>query len=226
MLYSHRNEEDAEALVKPLMAKGKLHAGQTVLDMACGRGRHAAVLARAGMSVTGIDISVESIGFAKKNVPQAHFEVHDIRVPFATDQFDAVVCLFTSLGYSDDRRDDSRAVAAAAKAMKPGGVFVLDLLNGTHVSRHLVAAETRVIDGVRFDIRRMTKAGDIVKRIRVRHAAGSEEYEERVHAWTLPEVQGLIEHAGLNLVEVTDEGCVEAFDPEKSERIVAWARKP
>lgn len=225
MLYSHRNEEDAKALVGPLIAKGNLQPGQRILDMGCGRGRHAAIFARNNMQVTGIDISPESIAIAREAVPEATFVVHDIREPFATNMFDAVVCLFTSLGYSDDRRDDHRAIEAAAQALKPGGLFVVDVLNGEYVSRNLVAAETKVIDGVRFDISRMRQGDDIVKQIRVGHAGGKEEYEERVHAWTLPEMDALIQRAGLRLEDTTDGTCLAPFNPEQSERMMAWSRK-
>lgn len=225
LLYSHRNEEDAEALVKPLINKGKLRPGQSVLDMACGRGRHAAIFAREGMEVTGIDISSESIDIAKRTVPGARFMVHDIREPIARNAFDSAVCLFTSLGYSDDREDDHKAVRAAAAALKPRGLFVLDLLNGRQVAQCLVPVETRVVEGVRFDIRRAMRGRDIVKQIKVTHGGATEEYEECVHAWTRPEVEEMILDAGLTLEDVTDETCLRAFDGERSKRIVAWARK-
>ncbi|MBZ0207128.1 MAG: class I SAM-dependent methyltransferase [Flavobacteriales bacterium] len=225
MLYTHRGEEDAAELVLPLIAKGELRRGQSVLDMACGRGRHAAILARKGMQVTGIDLSAASIQEAARVVPAAHFEVFDIRVPYASDRFDAVVCLFTSLGYTKDRQDDQRAVTAAAEALKSNGLFVLDLLNGDLVSRHLVPLETKVIDGVRFRIERKLEGGDIVKRIQVEHPGGKEQFEERVHAWSLPEVTAMITKAGLVVEDVTDGTCRNAFDPERSNRIITWARK-
>lgn len=225
ILYSHRDAADAAGLVLPLIEKGGLRPGQRVLDMACGRGRHAAVFARAGMRVTGIDISEVSIADAAREVPEAEFVVHDIRVPYASMHFDAVVCLFTSLGYSDDRADDHQAVAAGALALKPDGLFVLDLLNGELVTQQLVPQEEQVIDGVEFRIERMLEGTDIVKRIRVQQGDIQEDFEERVHAWKLPEVIAMVEEAGLELEDITDGTCQQPFQPDRSDRIIAWARK-
>lgn len=226
ILYRHRDAEDAADLVLPLIVKAGLRPGQQVLDMACGRGRHAAVLVRAGMVVTGIDISQESIEEARAEVPGARFEVHDIRRPYASGHFDAVTCLFTSLGYSDDRADDHAAVSAAAVALKPGGRYVLDLMNGELVRQQLITNEEQLIDGVRFSIQRGLEGADIVKRIRVQHPGGIEDFEERVHAWRLDEVAAMVEQAGLALEDVTDGSCGHPFDPRVSDRFIIWARKP
>lgn len=226
MLYSHRDEEDAAILVEPLVAKGALRPGDKVLDLACGRGRHAAVFDRLGLEVTGLDLSRQSIREAKQAMPNAHFEVFDIREPYAINTFDAAVCLFTSLGYSNDREDDQLAVNAATKALKPGGLFVLDLLNGRLAAGNLVRKEQKVINGVRFDIRRKLQGDDIVKQITVNHTMGQEEYEERVHAWSLPEVQAMLAKAGLDLQEATDCTCLRPFDAGLSDRMVLWAKKP
>lgn len=225
MLYSHRDEEDAAKLVWPVIAKGGLKPGQLVLDMACGRGRHAAIFAQAGMDVTGIDLSPQSIEEAREKVPGAHFEVFDIRSPHADNRFDAVVCLFNSLGYSPDRADDQRAVNAAAAALKPGGLFVLDLLNADHAVQHIVPCETQDIGDARFHLLRGVEGTNIVKRILVEHHGRTETYVERVHAWALPEVEDLIRLSGLVMEDVTDETCLQSFAPDRSGRIVAWARK-
>lgn len=226
MLYSHRDEQDAANLVLPLIAKGGLLPGQRVLDMGCGRGRHAQVLTTKGLQVTGIDLSAQSIQEAKHLVPQGRFEVFDMREPFADGFFDAAVCLFTSLGYTNEAQDDQRAVNAAAKALKPGGLFVLELLNGSFAVNHLVEQESVAVEGVRFQVRRTLEGPGIIKHVRVEHDGGVEEFQERVHAWALPEVEAMVRKAGLQIFDVTDGSAMHGFDVLRSEQMVVWARKP
>lgn len=225
MLYHHRDEQDAAAMALPVIAKGKLLPGMEILDMACGRGRHATIFAREGLRVSGVDISPESIQEASLATPQAHFEVFDMRKPYATARFDAVVCLFTSLGYTGNRADDDLAVAAAAQALKPSGLFVLDLFNGEWVANDLIPLETRTIGQVHFEVRKTWDHGDIVKQITVKHPEGREEFKERVHAWTVDEVSAMVARNGFTITEITEGDCTTPFDHKISERIVVWARK-
>lgn len=226
MLYRHRDEHDAEAQVLPIIAKGKLVPGMEILDMGCGRGRHAAIFARNGLRATGVDLSPECISAAQGIAPAATFAVFDMRMPFATARFDAVVCLFTSLGYTGDRRDDDLAVAAAATALKPSGLFVLDLMNGERATNGLGAVETHVVGDVHFEVRKSREHGDIVKEIMVVHPGGKEFFKEVVHAWSAEEVKSMVLRAGFRIEDVTDGTCSAPFDPDLSDRIVVWARKP
>ncbi|HOP45367.1 MAG TPA: class I SAM-dependent methyltransferase, partial [Flavobacteriales bacterium] len=148
LLYRHRNEEDARPWVEAILQRTGLGEGGRVLDLACGRGRHAHWFNEAGLQVTGVDISGESISEARIAVPGATFLVHDIRTPVADSTFDLAVCLFTSIGYFDDSADDQRVIASAATALRSGGSFVLDLMNPHHVRNTLVPFEEILLDGV------------------------------------------------------------------------------
>ncbi len=225
LLYGHRDEDDARAWVDAIVRRCGLCAGLDLLDMGCGRGRHARWFADHGLRVTGIDLSAESIKEAHERIPSADFRVHDMREVFATDRFDVVVCLFTSLGYSASRDDDQRVIDAAAVALRSGGWFVLDLLNGVTVRKELVEEECQMEGGVRFTIQRKVMGDEIVKTITVDDHGCAHRFTERVHAWTQEEVRAMLERAGLRIEEITDGPKPEPFDPISSERIVAWARK-
>lgn len=226
LLYGHRDEADARLWADLIIGRLGLRPGDQLLDLACGRGRHAAHFAAAGLRVTGVDLSAPSIAEARQRVPEAEFHVHDIREPFAQERFDAVVCLFTSLGYSLDRGDDQRAVDAAARALKPDGAFVLDLLNGEHVRHTLVPQECLDTHQVRFTITRSLDGGDIVKHIQVDDRGCMKEFKERVHAWRVDEVEAMVRRSGLRIEAITDGPDPRPFDPAASERIVVWARLP
>lgn len=225
-LYSDRDVEDASAMALPIMGLGGLKGGQTLLDLGCGRGRHAEVFAQAGLRVTGLDLSETCIEAARVRVPSARFEVFDFRKPYAQGRFDAAICLFNSLGYTGDRADDGAAVSCAAQALRPGGLFVLDLLNGEHARRHLVPREVRTLHGMRFIIEKELAGMELVKRITVEDEGTVHRFEERVHGWALAEAVDLVERADLVLEQCTDEACSAPYDPQRSRRMVLWARKP
>lgn len=225
LLYGHRDEQEAKAWVVGIIEKLGLESGQRVLDMACGRGRHCACFAGEGLLTTGVDLCVESITEARAHCPGAEFHVHDMREPIGAGSFDAAVCLFTSLGYSTDRSDDERALHAAATNLRPGGRFVLDLMNSERIARELVAEEDIESHGVQFHITRALEGGAVVKRIRVKHGENDLRYVERVHAFTPEEATAMVERAGLRIFDRTDGPPFKAFDPSTSERLVIWAAR-
>ena len=83
-LYFERDEEEANAFIKKLIAHLSPPAGCRMLDVACGKGRHSKTLAAMGYQVTGIDISPDSIAHAKQyENEKLEFFVHDMRLPFS-----------------------------------------------------------------------------------------------------------------------------------------------
>ena len=226
LLYRHRDETDARPWVDSILARTGLPVASRVLDLACGRGRHARWFHEAGMQVTGIDISPESIDEARKTVPGARFLVHDIREPVSGQGFDLAVCLFTSIGYFERPEDDQRVIDSVAAVLAPGGWFVLDLMNADRVGSQLVPREELEVDGVRFHVARGLEEGVVVKRVRVSDAGQELHFQERVRAIAPVEVRRMMERAGLQVVGQTDGPEPRPFDPALSERCVTWARKP
>ncbi|MBK8613897.1 MAG: methyltransferase domain-containing protein [Flavobacteriales bacterium] len=226
LLYGHRDQDDAHAWVRMILEKLKPAPVVDVLDMACGRGRHAHWFIEEGCHVTGIDISPESIADARKDVPGGAFVVHDIREPFAMERFDLVVCLFTSLGYFESPGDDQRALAAAAAALRPGGWFVLDFMNSSMVVRDLVSEECLESGGVRFTISRCMERGQIVKRIAAEDQGEVHRFEERVTALMPSQLESLVLAAGLVIRDLTDGPVPTPFDNARSKRLVIWAQRP
>ena len=105
-----------------------LAPGSRIVDVPCGSGRHSIALASRGHAVTGLDISPEAIGHARRAAAEAGVEV-DFRLAemrgVPPDGFDAAVCMGNSFGYLDP--EGTRAfVAALAAAVRPGGGLVVD----------------------------------------------------------------------------------------------------
>jgi SAM-dependent methyltransferase len=105
-----------------------LPAGSRLLDVPCGQGRHAHLLAETGFRVDGLDYSAHLIARAKERGtgPTLRYTRGDMRrLPAAwTARFDAVLNLFTSFGFFDAPRDDARVIAEFARVLKPDGTLV------------------------------------------------------------------------------------------------------
>ncbi len=106
-----------------------------VLDLCCGQGRHSIALARAGLDVSGVDLSSEMLDIAQisAEASSVKLELHraDMRqLPSElAGRFDAVINMFSSFGYLESEADDQQVLIEAAKVLKPGGKLMMDLLN-------------------------------------------------------------------------------------------------
>jgi len=105
-----------------------LPVGARVLDVPCGQGRHAHLLAEAGLDVTGLDYSAHLLKAAKrrgtgKTLRYVRGDMRSLPDEW-TGRFDAVVNLFTSFGFFLDPADDARVIGEFARVLVPGGVLV------------------------------------------------------------------------------------------------------
>lgn len=104
-----------------------LPVGARILDVPCGQGRHAHLLAEAGYDVHGIDLSRDLLALALKRGtgPGLKYTRGDMRkLPGAwTERFDAVINIFTSFGFFLDPADDARVMHEFARVLKPGGLM-------------------------------------------------------------------------------------------------------
>src|SRR4051812_434303 len=104
-----------------------LPSGSRILDVPCGQGRHAHLLAEAGFDVDGLDYSKELLAIAKKRgtARTLRYTRGDMRALPAkwTGRFDAVANLFTSFGFFVQPSDDAKVIAEFARVLKPGGVL-------------------------------------------------------------------------------------------------------
>lgn len=97
----------------------------TLLDVACGTGRHLAHL-RHSFEVAGLDLSESMLDQASRRLPDVELVQGDMRAFDLDRRFDAVVCLFGSIGYMADEDELASAVRAMADHLAPGGVLVVD----------------------------------------------------------------------------------------------------
>jgi SAM-dependent methyltransferase len=125
-------ERDPEEEVARIVDLLPIPAGAAVVDLGCGRGRHAIPLSRRGFRVTGVDLSEMMLRLARERAGREKVSVEwvreDMRVFTRPGAFDACLSLFTSFGYFDDG-ENQRVLENVAESLKPGGTLLLDLRN-------------------------------------------------------------------------------------------------
>ena len=112
ILYKDRGYDEAQLFMDNLTQYLNLPEQATIMDLACGKGRHSVYLNTLGYNVTWLDLSENSINYAKQfENDSLNFNVHDMSLPY-TSQFDAVLNLFTSFGYFEQESDNLETIKA------------------------------------------------------------------------------------------------------------------
>ena len=116
--------------------------GGTVLDLACGPGRHSTALAKRGLEVTAVDLSSFLLAKARERARAEEVEVEwvreDMRQFARPEAFDLVINMFTAFGYFDDKEDDLKVLRNIYTSLKKGGAFVIDILGKEGLAGHFL----------------------------------------------------------------------------------------
>jgi SAM-dependent methyltransferase len=192
----------------------------TILDLACGKGRHSIYLNKLGYRVTGVDLSEKSIGIANKSSNETlQFITHDMREP-RNETYDAVFNLFTSFGYFDAYEDNIKTLKAIKDSINEYGFGVIDFFNSNFILENLVAEETKEIDGITFNIKRFVENKKIIKEIRFEDKGESFYFTEKVSAFTLSDFEAMMDEAGIYLLDIFGDYKLRKFYKAQSERLI------
>jgi SAM-dependent methyltransferase len=227
LLYRDRNQAEAQAFIDALLEHLHPKPDARLLDLACGKGRHAVYLSQHGYDVTGVDLSPESIAYAQEYAHERlHFHVHDMRDPLRSGPFDLIFNLFTSFGYFAQQTENVVALRSAAAALRPGGKMVIDFMNTERTLRELVLEEEKIVSGTTFRITRHLDEDFIVKEIRFQDDNGVEQrFEERVRALSQAQFEEYFQMAGLRLAEVLGDYQLAPYDEAVSPRMIFVLKK-
>jgi SAM-dependent methyltransferase len=223
-IYQHRDETEAERAIDLIAAHVRGRDIQSVLDLACGAGRHSKALCERWWTV-GLDLSAALLRVARRETPDAPYVRADMReLPFRAESFDLVVNLFTSFGYFDDDQDHGRVLACVRTVMKPGGTLVIDFLNASQVRRNLVPYDERVENGITIEQSRIISPDDrfVEKRIRLRERG--REYVERVRLFSAGDLERMLEGAGFDVVQCFGDYAGSSWS-ENSPRTILFASR-
>lgn len=225
MLYKNRSFEEAAAFIDRLMEVNELASIKGLLDLACGRGRHAVHFHQKGYEVVGLDLSKNSIAFAKQFEKQGlRFETGDMRHFDLNQKFDAVFNLFTSFGYFQDISENKQVLFNVHKHLNSGGYFVIDYFNAHKVIADLVAHESKTIDGVAFEINKRITEQQIVKTIDILQAGDKLHFEERVQLIYPEDLISYLESSGFQVLYTFGNYELSSFNEQTSERFITIAK--
>ncbi|UZO79508.1 class I SAM-dependent methyltransferase [Aquimarina sp. ERC-38] len=220
ILYKERNYKEAQNFMNNLTSYLKLVKDDQVLDLACGRGRHSLYLGTLGYNVTGIDLSERNIDYAQKFASDnVQFKVHDMRFPYP-NRFKAVFNLFTSFGYFENEADNEQTIASIKKNIADGGRGVIDFMNTEYVIKNLVRKEIKVVDHIKFHIKRYIQDDYIIKEIKFTDGDQSYFYTEKVKIITLEKFKTYFKNCNIELIDTFGNYELQAFHKEHSPRLI------
>ncbi len=225
-LYKNRNDEEAKSFVTNLVQFLKLKKNTNVLDLACGKGRHSITLNELGLNVLGVDLSQNSIEFAKKNETETlKFHTHDMRKIISDKSFHVIFNLFTSFGYFDNFSDNERVIIAIHEMLEDKGTFVLDFMNSEKTILNLVSSELKIEDGINFNITREYNGQHIFKKIKFNDNNSEFCFTERVQALKLNDFEDLLLKNNFQINHTFGDFHLNPFDPKNSDRLIIIATK-
>jgi len=128
-------ENTANWILDTQNEKGKLN----ILDLGCGPGLYTEIFAKAGHNVTGIDISINSIEYAKKTAEDQKIDISYINssyleIDLESDKYDLIVLIFTDLGVLMPS-ERGQLLEMIFRALKKGGTFIFDVLKDSEIEK-------------------------------------------------------------------------------------------
>jgi SAM-dependent methyltransferase len=207
--------------------------GSDVLDIGCGYGRHALELAQQGLRLTGLDLSlpmlIKAADSAQRRGLAVNFVHADMREMTFNAQFDAAYCMLSSFGYFDEETN-LRVATAIGRALKPGGRFLLDIINRDYIVRDLPSRVWWEGDGCvvleEVDFNYHTSRV-LIRRSVVFGNGRQSEQELSMRAYSLHEVGKLLRQAGLRVLDVSGGLATKSrFFGAASRNIIALCERP
>lgn len=222
--------EDREQVGRLVEVLG-LPVGARILDLACGQGRHAHLLAEAGFDVTGYDLSQDLLAVAKKRgtSKRLRYRRGDMRkLPWLwRGRFDVVINLFTSFGFFMDASDDAKVIRECARVLKPGGLMVWQGGSRDGVMAKFLASDwweasdgTIIAQDREFD----PLSGFLTVKSKWQGRKKTEHREHRIRLYSATRLAELMNDAGL-VVEQAFEAFTDAPLTRNSSEMMLVARK-
>jgi 2-polyprenyl-3-methyl-5-hydroxy-6-metoxy-1,4-benzoquinol methylase len=202
-LTSERTESEVEFIVREM----GMDYPMDVLDLACGFGRHANSMAALGHRVTGIDLTQGFLEIALNQAAamgvQVDYRLGDMRTLSDQASYDRIVSFFTAFGYYSDQ-ENQQILCNIARALRPGGLFLLDIQNRDRLIKMLMPFIVTEKEG-NLMIDRQTYdpiSGRLYNRRVVIRNGIRRDKPFFVRLYSVPEICESLRQAGLQVVKI------------------------
>ncbi len=202
LLYRHRDTREARDFLDRMIPKLVPLPTGSILDLACGAGRHSHYLNKMGYPVVGIDLSrplLKQASHAASSSKISWIQGDMRQIPLRNRSVSAVFNMFTSFGYFPKDSDDASVLREVHRVLVPGGWLVLDTLNPSFVKSNLKPISQRrqgdvdILEERRIDHRRRR----VVKAITLTRDGKKSFFMESVRMYQVEELQQLMLSTGL-----------------------------
>ncbi len=153
-VFGIKDQKTTNAEARYLLKKLNLKPGRSFLDCPCGIGRMSLPLAKAGVKVTGVDVTAtyleEMQAVAQRRGLKITSHLKDMRRIDFQNRFHAAGNLWTSIGYFEKESDNLLAIKKMFRALRPGGRFVLHTINRDWIIRNFSPSDWSEIGGIRI----------------------------------------------------------------------------
>jgi SAM-dependent methyltransferase len=226
ILYKNRDLTEAELFLNNIVSALKIPKGSHIVDLACGKGRHSVFLNNAGFKVKGVDLSANSIDFARQfENENLHFEVADLRNLCIEPIFDYAFNLFTSFGYFKSDEENQLVLNQFRHCLKSNGILLLDFLNAEKVKLQQNITETKTIEGFTFHLKKVIENQKVIKQISFEADNQNYYFQEEVQLLNLSNFEKLFEQTGFKILNVFGNYHLQNYDANTSDRLIFLAQK-
>jgi len=199
-LYAYHDQEEAERHITFLIEKAGLRGSEKILDLGCGSGRHLLAFAKRGYSVVGVDASEVLLREAKTQLEGQNLSARLVRGDLfelgSLGEFDLVISMFTSFGYSDDDQVNASVFNTVRENLRQGGQFFLDYLHPDQVKRTLIPYEEKEVNGKKVVIEKEIVEDRVIKSI----IFPDRTYHEKVKLYTREQIEGMVAESGFKVL--------------------------
>jgi SAM-dependent methyltransferase len=224
--------EKSRMQVDFVIEKLGIQPGARVLDLCCGQGRHLLDLMKRGYDMVGVDLSEYMLGKCRESADEQGLKpnlIHaDMRELSFDSEFDAAINMFTSFGYLEDEDEDQKVLDGISRALKPGGLFFIDLMNRDWLMRnykeHMWDENERgdiIIQDSWFDA---IKGRTNVRELTILSDGSRIENNHSLRIYTYREMEAKLNRAGLSILSAWGQYDGEGYG-YLSRRMMIVARK-